>query len=267
MRTEEPTRTWLSEHSNGDPAEMGGQDGDMGTATTGSNVEGPNSTTHRLAGEDPILPPADAGNRGLPSPARTPHSGSVPAPVHPPTPPSEDYARRIAGELSALGIPLDYAACRQLSLQPEATELVVARVLSDGRELRLEPGTATAWISLVSAAATEEITLLLISGFRSVDYQRDILLKKRAAGASMETILSVNAAPGYSEHHTGRAVDIGTPGCPPLSEAFESTAAFAWLQSNARRFGFQLSYPRNNPHGVIYEPWHWFRTGLTASPG
>ena len=31
----------------------------------------------------------------------------------------------------------------------------------------------------------------------------------------------------------------------------------AWLRTNAPRFGFHLSYPRNNPHGIGYEPWHW----------
>ena len=73
--------------------------------------------------------------------------------------------------------------------------------------------------------------------------------------------LRVNAAPGYSEHHTGRAVDIGTPGCPPLEEAFEDTAAFAWLSRNAGAAGFRMTYPRGNPQGVIYEPWHWLFVG------
>ena len=70
-------------------------------------------------------------------------------------------------------------------------------------------------------------------------------------------ILRVNAAPGYSEHHTGRAIDLGTIGCRALEEEFELTEAFAWLENNAAHFQFSLSYPRNNPSGVIYEPWHW----------
>jgi D-alanyl-D-alanine carboxypeptidase len=179
------------------------------------------------------------------------------------TPPSEaasaDYAARIAQELVALHIPADYGAQRHLSLQVEASELTVARVLADGRELQLEPETARAWAALRDSAAAEGIPLLLISGFRSVVHQRDIVRRKLEAGTPLEVILSVNAAPGFSEHHTGRAVDIGTPGCPPLSEAFESTPAFHWLERNAARYGFRLSYPRHNPHGVIYEPWHWFR--------
>ena len=73
----------------------------------------------------------------------------------------------------------------------------------------------------------------------------------------MEQILRVSAAPGYSEHHSGRAVDVTTPGCAPLTGEFESTAAFAWLAAHARDFGFVLTYPRDNRYGVIYEPWHW----------
>ena len=79
----------------------------------------------------------------------------------------------------------------------------------------------------------------------------------------MAEILQVNAAPGYSEHHGGEALDIGTPGEPPAEESFETTPAFAWLSQHAARHGFSLSYPRDNPHGIVYEPWHWrFRAPL-----
>lgn len=74
----------------------------------------------------------------------------------------------------------------------------------------------------------------------------------------MQEILNVNAAPGYSEHHGGRALDIGTPGEPPAEESFEHTPAFAWLTRHAGDFGFVMSYPRGNPHGIVYEPWHWY---------
>ena len=172
-----------------------------------------------------------------------------------------EYAARIAAGLRVLNIPESYASERRLELQPEAAELQVARILKDGRELKLAPPAAAVWTKLSETASRDGVTLLLISGFRSVDHQRQILERKLAEGKSITEILRVNAAPGYSEHHTGRAVDIGTPGCPPLTEAFEETAAFAWLARHAARFGFRLSYPRDNPHGVIYEPWHWFQMG------
>jgi D-alanyl-D-alanine carboxypeptidase len=73
----------------------------------------------------------------------------------------------------------------------------------------------------------------------------------------LDDILAVNTAPGFSEHHSGRALDLSTPGEAAAEESFESTSAFAWLCAHAARFGFVLSYPRDNPHGIVYEPWHW----------
>lgn len=163
----------------------------------------------------------------------------------------------VAKLLQELGIPADYGFQRRLAIQPEATALVTARVLKDGRELKLAPAAAAAWQEMQRAAGNDGHDLLLISGFRSYAHQRSIIERKLAAGETIETILRVNAAPGFSEHHAGRAVDLGTPGCPPLSEDFERTPAFAWLAIHAGRHGFRLSYPRQNPHGVIYEPWHW----------
>lgn len=107
------------------------------------------------------------------------------------------------------------------------------------------------------AAAGSGIDIFLISAYRSMQYQHDLLAKKLDAGIPIEEILSVNAAPGFSEHHTGRAVDIGTYGCDALAEEFENTDAFQWLKKSAADFGFTMSYPRDNLFGIIYEPWHW----------
>jgi len=106
-------------------------------------------------------------------------------------------------------------------------------------------------------ALRDGVLLEAISGYRSHDYQLGIFERKLARGLSLEQILAVNAAPGYSEHHGGLALDIGTPGEPPAEESFEATPAFAWLHRRAGEFGFRLSYPRGNRHGIVYEPWHW----------
>ena len=79
----------------------------------------------------------------------------------------------------------------------------------------------------------------------------------QARGQTVEQILTVNAAPGYSEHHSGNALDIGTPGEAPAEASFETTAAFEWLATHAGKFHFHMSYPRDNIHGIVYEPWHW----------
>ena len=42
-----------------------------------------------------------------------------------------------------------------------------------------------------------------------------------------------------------------------VEPGFENTAAFHWLEANAARYSFELSFPRDNPQGISYEPWHW----------
>ena len=158
-----------------------------------------------------------------------------------------------------LGIPEDYGLNRARPVYEEATELVEVGPNLVGRMQRLTPATAREWTAMQAAAAEEGVVLLIVSGFRSIDYQARLIRKKINAGQSVSEILSVNAAPGHSEHHTGRAVDIASPGSRPLTEEFEASDAFRWLQANAAKYGFSMSYPRDNPAGFVYEPWHWAR--------
>ena len=156
-----------------------------------------------------------------------------------------------------LGIPADYGLGGGPPAYPEALELVDVGPNLVGRMQRLVPVAADRWRAMVEAGDGDGVTLLIVSGYRSVEYQATLIRNKIEAGQTIEQILSVNAAPGFSEHHTGRAVDIATPGSRPLTEEFESSPAFRWLEQNAADFGFSLTYPRDNPWGVIYEPWHW----------
>ncbi len=156
-----------------------------------------------------------------------------------------------------LGIPDDYGLDGHPPGFDEAFELVDVGPNLVGRMQQLTPLAARRWASMVAAAHAEGVRLLLVSGFRSVDYQANLIRRKIEAGHAIGEILSVNAAPGFSEHHTGAAVDIATPGSRPLTEEFEATPAFEWLGRNASRFGFTMTYPRDNPWGFVYEPWHW----------
>ena len=156
-----------------------------------------------------------------------------------------------------LGIRADYGHKTGQPAFAEAEELVEVGPNLVGRMQRLTPRAAERWREMVAAAAVDGVALLIVSGFRSIQYQADLIRNKLKAGQPIEGILQVNTAPGFSEHHTGLAVDIATPGSRPLTEEFEHTEAFRWLQRNASRFGFSMTYPRDNPWGVIYEPWHW----------
>ncbi len=165
--------------------------------------------------------------------------------------------------MSELSIPSDYADARGLAFQAEARELQTIATKPDGREVQVTPETASAWEQMRAAAAGDGITLIAHSGFRSITRQGELIRAKLEAGEPLASVLTILAAPGYSEHHTGRAIDIGEPGSPPVTEAFAETTAYSWLEINARRFGFTLSYPKDNSHGIRYEPWHWFFTPLS----
>ena len=156
-----------------------------------------------------------------------------------------------------LGIPDDYGQNGGPPVFDEAADLVEIGPNLVGRQQRLTPAAAASWEAMSAAATADGVTLMIVSGFRSVDYQARLIRKKINAGQEIAAILKVNTAPGHSEHHTGLALDIATPGSRPLTEEFETTEAFDWLGINAGRFGFSMTYPRNNPQGIIYEPWHW----------
>ena len=159
-----------------------------------------------------------------------------------------------------LGIPDDYGLDGVKPAFEEALELVEVGPNLVGRMQRLTPDTAAAWQRMIAAAREDGMTLLIVSGYRGFEYQASLIRKKINAGQSLSEILEVNAAPGFSEHHSGRAVDIASPGSRPLTEEFEASEAFAWLQKNAADYGFSMTYPRDNPQGFVYEPWHWAKS-------
>lgn len=167
--------------------------------------------------------------------------------------------RALIRRAMALGIPPSYGRIRGLRVQREPAQLVSIGHDIHGRMQWLQPRAAKAFAAMREAASRDGIEIQVVSAFRSIEYQLGILEHKLAGGQTIEEILRVSAAPGYSEHHTGRCLDLTSPGFAALEEAFERSPAFAWLQRSAPRFGFALSYPRGNRHGIAYEPWHWCR--------
>jgi zinc D-Ala-D-Ala carboxypeptidase len=160
--------------------------------------------------------------------------------------------------LLALGIdPAQYRDDSGLSEIAEPRRLAFAGFDRYRRPLWLTAQAARAWRAMQRAAAVDGVVVEAISGFRSHAYQHGIFRRKLTRGLRIEQILAVNAAPGFSEHHGGCALDIGAPGEPPAEESFEATDAFEWLRTHASGHGFRMSYPRGNPHGIVYEPWHW----------
>jgi len=114
-------------------------------------------------------------------------------------------------------------------------------------------------LNMREEAKKEGIYLVFLSGFRSIKLQNDIFysLKSLRNQEAVERA-RVSAPPGYSEHSTGFAVDIGdaTQRETDFETEFENTEAFRWLIKNAAKFHFKLSFNKNNKY-IDYEPWHW----------
>ncbi len=141
----------------------------------------------------------------------------------------------------------------------EAPADTLTNIVADG-SIRLRRVAADKYLDMVDAARRDGVSLATLSGFRSLDDQTALFFDVKAErGQRPVERAAVSAPPGYSEHHTGYAVDIGDANQPSthLDPAFESTSASRWLEDNAARFGYELSFPQDNAQQVNYEPWHW----------
>ena len=108
-------------------------------------------------------------------------------------------------------------------------------------------------------AKKDGVYLVFLSGYRSINLQKDIFYSlKSIRNQEAAERARVSAPPGYSEHSTGFAIDIGdaTQRETDFETEFENTKAFRWLKKNAAKFHFKLSFEKDNKF-IDYEPWHW----------
>lgn len=134
--------------------------------------------------------------------------------------------------------------------------------------LRMHKTAAEKYALMAQDARRAGVNLTVLSAFRSVKEQEKLFSAVAAQrNQTPAERAALSAPPGYSEHHTGYALDIGDANVPStnLNENFEKTKAFQWLNDNAAKYGFEISFPRNNPQGVSYEPWHWRFVGDRTS--
>jgi len=114
-------------------------------------------------------------------------------------------------------------------------------------------------IEMRDEAKKNGIYLVFLSGYRSINLQNEIFYSlKSFRNQEAAERARVSAPPGYSEHSTGFAIDIGdaTQRETDFEAEFENTDAFKWLIKNAAKFHFKLSFTKDNKY-IDYEPWHW----------
>ena len=131
-------------------------------------------------------------------------------------------------------------------------------------QIRLRPAAQAKVVAMIAKAKSEGVQLGIISGFRSLEDQQYLFFDVKAErGETSKTRAEVSAPPGYSEHHTGYAVDFIDESKPAthLEESFETTAAYQWLEQNAAFYNFEMSFPKDPTSPLSYEPWHWRYVG------
>jgi len=134
--------------------------------------------------------------------------------------------------------------------------------------LKVHKDTYKAYVQLSDAAYKDGVNLVLLSGFRSIALQNEIFYGMKSSRNQIAIERArVSAPPGYSEHSTGYAIDIGdaTRRDTDLEESFQTTIAFKWLKENSAKYHFVLSFPKSNLQGVSYEPWHWRYEGTVEA--
>ena len=159
--------------------------------------------------------------------------------------PRTDWARLVID--TAHSLPVDYA--------PDDLVDATAAGFDQGDQVReiVVPDLA----ALRQAAEANGTPLVLVSGYRSYDYQRG-LFEERAAQVGEAQATAGTARPGQSEHQLGTAIDVLNPESGDLTTDFAATPAGQWVAEHAHEFGFVISYPDAARDRTCheFEPWH-----------
>lgn len=135
---------------------------------------------------------------------------------------------------------------------PESLVLIPPQYCFEDSRIYVDRGARDAFVRMAEAAQSDSIDLIVDSGYRSARYQARIILARMAEGESFDDVIRYVAPPGYSEHETGRTVDI-----VPSDPSFARTDAYRWLVEHAAEFNYYETYPKDTTGQLPWESWHW----------
>lgn len=137
----------------------------------------------------------------------------------------------------------------------------------ESSSMQVNEQAAVALEALVNAASAEGVKLTVASAYRSYPEQTTIY-NSMVKGYGQEEADRQSARPGYSEHQTGWAADLGASnGTCRIETCFADTREGKWLAANAHKHGFIIRYPKDKESvtGYNYEPWHVRFVGIELS--
>lgn len=143
---------------------------------------------------------------------------------------------------------------------PRLTSLEPSYLFDPKKEQYLISPVKTYLKKLINEADDDGLDLKVLSAFRSFGTQANLKTSYTVTyGAG--TANQFSAEQGYSEHQLGTTVDFTNPTIGAPLTGFETTEEYKWLQENAHKYGFVLSYPEGNTY-YQFEPWHWRFVGV-----
>ncbi len=140
------------------------------------------------------------------------------------------------------------------------SEIPFAYQYSNNKQLLIHTDVLPHLKAMIDTASSSQITFYAFSAYRSFAEQK-ALKGEYTVNYGAGTANSFSADQGYSEHQLGTALDFISTGQGGVLDGFDNTMAYTWMTNNAYRFGFELSYPKNNGY-YVYEPWHWRFVGV-----
>ena len=140
------------------------------------------------------------------------------------------------------------------------SEIPKAYQYSDSKQLLFLTQALPHLLAMVDAASSTGVKLYVESAYRSY-FEQKALKGDYTMAYGAGTANSFSADQGYSEHQLGTTVDMISTGQGGILDGFDNTKAYTWMLQNAYRYGFELSYPKNNGY-YVYEPWHWRFVGV-----
>ncbi len=125
--------------------------------------------------------------------------------------------------------------------------------------------TYDAFINLYNAAMEKDIKIIINSSYRNYQNQEETYNQLKNTYGSKKADDQA-ARPGHSEHETGLAIDVFTPG-NTTTENFKDSEAYKWLKENAQNYGFIERYPEGKEYltGYHFESWHWRYVGIEVA--
>ena len=138
---------------------------------------------------------------------------------------------------------------------PSKVRAIDDKYVLAGRNQQYFHGDALPFLEkMLDRAKRADLDLKIVSAYRSFDSQTELksgYTQTYGSGAN-----TFSADQGYSEHQLGTTLDFSTTAVNGPYLAFENTETYKWMLQNAHKYGFTLSYPKDNTF-YVFEPWHW----------